>query len=1036
MSLTTYSLRQTRVVLMALFAVTVLGVVGYQEMARNSMPPFTIRVAKVVTAFPGAGPERVESLVTKPIETVIQEIPEVDTISSDSRTGLSVVSVNLREDVPAEKLREVWDRLRRKVASLERTLPDGSQPPDVKDDNIGVVYGVVVGLQNDGFSHEEMEVYAERVRDRILTLPDAAEVKIGGLLEPQIYIDYSPARLADIGLTAMALQQTLAATNIIFPGGEVVLGQERVILEPSGNLDSLEALKNLLVPLPKGGSVPLGQITEVSRRYRSPPSALVRINGTTGATLSVAIREGANLIRLGQQVDRLMAELRLDLPIGVEVFRVAAQDVEVKKKVDGFVESLLQSIAAVFGVMLVMLGLRIGLVVASLIPMAILVTLFMMVQMDLGLNQVTLAGLIMALGMLVDNAIVVSEAMLVEMKRGRTPAEAAEVTSSELSTPLMISSLTTSAAFMAFYLAESVMGEMVGGLFVVITLALLGSWLLSMTMIPLLLTWVARRDTEEKKEEVFIRVIRAAYGPTLKVCLRFKWLVALAIIPLFAGTMMSAGSLPFIFFPDSDRPLVQVDVQLPLGTQIEVTDAAVAKLEAYVRASLADEVINVSAFIGEGPSSYDLGYQPAEPNTSYAHLLVNTQSGDVNAKVINSINDFALDHLPNAAVQARLLVNGGGGVPVEIRLSGDSPELLYALAEQVKQKLITVPGTRNVGDDWGPRLKKFVVKLEQQNLRSAGLTNQDVAVSLQTALTGFKTADFREDDTLIPITMRAAGATEYRVDDVRNILVHKMTGGAGVPLSQVGDVQLAWQYPRIKRRTRVRSLSVTCYLKDGYTARDISKPMTAFLEAEHAAWPAGYAYELGGESERSDKGMQSIIDKLPYTALIILMLLIVQFNSMRKTIIVLVTIPLGVIGVVLGLHIFQSFFGFFGFIGIISLSGIIINNAIVLLDRIRIEIEETGLPPAEAVIAASHHRLRPIVLTTLTTTVGLIPLYIGGGLMWEPLAVALMSGLFFGTVITLVIVPSLYSILFRVPPLAPRPAPEPVEAVELEPAAA
>ena len=1014
MNLTSASLKRTRFVSAALAGLAVMGLVQYQELPRNDMPPYTIRFASIVTPFAGAGPERVESLVTDPLEKVAQEIPEAKEIKSESRTGLSVVTVELRQDIPKDDLQAVWDRLRRKIETATPTLPEGLRP-ELKDDSLGVVYGIVVGLQNDGFSADELEDYAEHLRDKILLLEDASEVKIGGAQLPQIYIDYDPKRIAEAGLTATSLQSTLAATNIVYPGGSVILGDERVILEPSGNFNSLSELRDTLVPLPQGGTIALRDISTITRGSKTPAASLVRINGKPGITLSVAVRQGANLIRLGEEVDRLMKAETADLPIGINVFRVAFQDHEVENSVSDFIGNLLQAVAVVFLVMLLMLGFRTGVVVATLIPTTMLVTLFMMGVVGQGLNQVTLAALIMALGMLVDNAIVVSEAIVVEMERGKSPKDAAVRASAELALPLLISSLTTSAAFLAFYLAESLMGEIVGPLFIVISIALLSSWLLALTLIPLLVVAFVRinKKQDDKKEGRVIAAIRAAYRPALRFSLRFRWGIVVATMILFVGTLSTFGSLPFIFFPDSERPLVQVEVNLPLGARIESTDSAVSGIESFIRTHLSDEVVDFTSFVGEGPVSYDLGYHPGEANSSYAHILVNTTSGDVNDKVLNAINNYAIEALPNAEVKATRLAGGGGGVPIEVRVFGDSPTELYAIGERIKKKLHSLPGTRNVGDNWGPQIKKFVVEMRQNQLRRAGMTNQDVAVSLQTVLTGFQTGEFREQDESVPITMRADDATEYTVNDIRNTSVQPMRGGPGLPLSQIADVKLAWQYPRIRRHNLRRAFSVTSYLTEGTTAPDIAGPLKEFIEEDRKTWPRGFEYELGGEAEESEEGMGSVTEKLPIGFAIILALLIFQFNSLRRTFIVLATVPLGIIGVILGLHVFRSYFGFFGFLGIISLAGIIINNAIVLLDRIRIEIDDNGKSPHDAIGAACDHRMRPILLTTLTTTLGLIPLYLGGGAMWEPMAVSIMVGLLFGTLITLVFVPVLYSLLFR-----------------------
>ena len=678
----------------------------------------------------------------------------------------------------------------------------------------------------------------------------------------------------------------------------------------------------------------------------------------------------------------------------------------------------------------------------------------------LGLNQVSLAALIMALGMLVDNAIVVSESIMVKMEQGVAARAAAIESSRELAVPLLVSSLTTSAAFLCFFLAESIMGEIVGPLFAVISIALLSSWLLSLTMVALLAVMFIRvkrpadstaeqsadrpadnpgeqaadRPAEQPadtsadstaeqsadKPAVFER-LTGYYRELLLKALARPWSFTAAIAVLFALSLSGFGLLPFVFFPDSERNLVTVDMNLPLGTRIETTAARVEQIESYVADSLlvGDQrergVTDWSSFVGAGPSSYDLGYQPGEANSGYAHLLLNTSSGDDNQWVIDRLDAFCFRSFPDAEIRvSKLSGGGGGGADVAVRIAGPDPGELFALSERIKRKLSEIAGTQNIGDDWGPKIKKIVIDVDQTRAQRAGVTNQDIALSLQTALTGFDTGAFREGDRSIPMVLRNENSQDVDVRQLESINIHAQGSGRNVPLGQVAQIVPQWQFAKIKRRGLQRTLTVTCDAGSGFTAQQVTSDLIPWLEEDSASWKPGYAYDFGGESEQSADAMGAVFAKLPLSGFIILGLLIVQFNSFRRTFIVLSTIPLGLIGVVFGLLVLRSYFGFFAFLGLIALAGIVINNAIVLLDRIRIERDEFGRPPAEAIVIAAQQRFRPILLTTCTTTLGLTPLYFGGGLMWEPMAVAIMSGLLFATVITLFFVPVLYKILFRV----------------------
>ncbi|RMG69860.1 MAG: efflux RND transporter permease subunit, partial [Bacteroidetes bacterium] len=938
MNLTQLALDHNRVTLTLVLVLTVLGISTYTRLERNDMPPFTVRVAQVVTVFPGAGPERVEALITTPIEQVVQELPELDYVSSESRTGVSIIKLSLRQDVPPEDLQGVFDRLRRKLDALRSDLPDNISGPEVKDDGLGVVYGIMIGMENDGFSEGELQAYAERIRDELIRLPDAAGVEIMGTQEEQVFVEFDPAKLAQAGLTAGQLQNYIATTNILFPGGQVNLEQERLILEPTGNFESLADLERLLVPVGRGGeSVYLGDLTHIRRGYQSPRERLVRVNGHPGLALSVSLKAGANIVALGAAIDARLAALEADLPLGITLYRAASQDVVVAQSIGDFLGNLMQSVVIVLLTMLAFLGLRTGVVVASLIPLAIIATLFLMGALGVGLNKVSLAALIMALGMLVDNAIVMAESIMVKMEQGQTARAAAIDACRELAVPLFISSLTTSAAFLPFFLAESTLGDIVGPLFVVISLALLASWLLSLTVVTLLATWLirvkARPAAQDSSPEtgLFAR-INGLYIRILMPILRRPGWFLLGIGLGLGLAIYGLGQLPFIFFPDSERNLITVDVNLPSGTRIEETEAVVGKLEQFlaqelqVRDTRARGAISWTSFVGEGPVSYDLGYQKSQPQSNYAHILVNTRSGEDNQLVIDALQAFAFAQLPDAVVKVQRLKQGGGsGVPVQVRVSGPEPDQLFHLAAALRQRLYEIPGTQGISDDWGPKLKKLVVDIDEAKARRAGLTNQDIALSLQTALSGFETGDFREGESNLPIMLRSLESQQLDVAQLETIALFAQSSGRSVPLAQVATLRPAWQFAKIQRRDLYRTITVNAYLQAGYTAAEVTAALRPWLEAEAQNWLPGYHYELGGEAEDSASGLQAVAEKLPLAGFLIVLLLILQFNSLRKTAIVLGAIPLGLIGVVLGLVVFRSYFGFFAFLGIISLAGIIIN---------------------------------------------------------------------------------------------------------------
>jgi len=1022
MNLTAIAIKNNRVTYLILGIIIILGISGYASLPRDSMPPFTVRMARIVTIFPGASPERMELLVTDPLEKVVQEIPEVDYVESESRTGISIVKIALKENVDESELRPIWDHLRRKVDNVN--VPSGvTKGPDLKDDDLGVTYGIALGLKNDGYEPKELEKYADQLRNELIRLDDAAKVELSGVVARRVFIDYNDAALAKIGLSANELKNAISGTNIIIPAGQISIEDERVILEPSGNFETIENIQNMLIPVGNGReTVFLKDIAEVYEDYISPRETIVRMNGQQAIGLHISLKEGANIIQLGEQVDELLGSFNQGLPVGISAMRIASQDSSVSTSVNDFVSNLIQSVIIVLGVMLMFLGLRTGIVVASLIPTAIVMSLFLMGVFDIGLNQVSLAALIMALGMLVDNAIVMAESMMVKMERGSKALDAAISSSKELMVPLLTSSLTTSAAFLSFFVADSVMGEIMGPLFSVITITLLSSWLMALTIVPMLaIAFIKIKKGKKDQKPDFFEKLNAHYKQIIVWSLKKPVLILSSIFGLLILSLFGMGKLGFVFMPDSDRNLVTVDITLPTGTSLETTDSQVSLIESFISDNLLTNnerthgVQNWSSFIGEGPKSYDLGYQPDQKQSNYAHLLVNTTSGDDNQFVIDQINEFAFNNLPDAKVTVKRLTSGGGAdVPIQIRISGPDAEKLTRIASETKGQLRTISGTSNIDDDWGPKIKKVFVDINQSKLSYNQLTNQDVALSSYTSLSGYTVGEFREEGDNIPISMRSEGSLELAYDDLEGMSIYSQRTGRTVPMAQVADISVDWQLAKIIRRNLNRTVTVESQLQAGYTAAEITNQISKWLNEQQDTWGNGYDYELGGESEASGNAMGAVMAKLPVSFFIIILLLVMQFNSVRKSSIVLLAIPFGIIGVVGGLLITGTNLSFTGFLGIISLAGIVINNAIVLIDRIQLELEENKRNPYEAILAAAQERFRPILLTTFTTSLGLIPLWLGGGDMWKPLAIGIIFGLLFATIITLVLVPILYRLLYKV----------------------
>ena len=1015
MDLTRLAIDNDRVTAVLLLMVLVGGVTAFFGLPRDEDPGFTIRVAQVVTRFPGASPVRVEQLVTDKIEKAIQEMPELDFVTSESATGISIIRVNLKEEYT--DLRPIWDDLRRKVEGVIPDLPPDSVTPVVNDE-FGDVFGVVLTLIGEGFSYAELKQVADEVRNELLLLGEVAKVDIFGDQEERLFIDYNNARLVELGLAPGQLAGILASSNIIVPGGAITVGPERIVLEPTGNFESVRDVSRTLVSLPGGrGVVYLGDIARVYRGYIDPPASLVSASGVPALALGVSMVQGGNIITLGEQVSAAVQRLRAAYPWGLEFDLVAYQPGRVEASVNGFVVNLLQAVAVVMAVMLLFLGLRTGLVVASLIPMAILLTFLVMSGFDIGLDRMSLAALIIALGMLVDNAIVMAENTQVLVDDGQDPKEAAIRSAAELRVPLLTSSLTTAAAFLPIFLAESTVGEYTAPLFKVVSIALLASWLLALTLIPLLCRYFIRpRRTRATESGGFA----GRYTSWLAAVLRHRvWSLAVIVL-LFSGAIYLARYVPNIFFPPSDNAFFKADLELPVGSDIEATREVVARLETFIRAELlaGDGRAGVTdwvSYIGEGGPRYVLGHTPKPPKPHYAYVLLNVSDHRAIDGLIARLERFSFNNFPDLTATFRRPLNGPPvEKPVQIRLLGPDDAVLFRFADQVKSYLRERPGTLNITDDWGPRAKKLLVRINEARARRAAVSNQQIAVSLQTGLSGLVSTDFREGDDLIPVVLRSELADRQDLSKLETLSVFSEASGVSVPLRQVADIEVVWQPAQILRRDRLRNVTVSSDLDSDITASEVTAELIPWLEDLSADWPVGYRWELGGEYESSGKAQASIRAELPVTAFIIAFLLVTQFNSLRRTVIILLTIPLGLIGVMPGLLATGATLGFMTFLGIISLSGIIINNAIVLIDRIGLEQKENGLTPGEAVLAAGARRLRPILLTTATTVLGMVPLWIGGGALFQSMAIAIIFGLLFATVLTLGFVPLLYALFFRI----------------------
>ncbi len=1019
MDLTRAAIERNRITITVVALLLIAGVLAFQTIPKAQDPGFIIRTVLITTRFPGASPERIEQLVTDKIEKKAQEMPEVDSITSESRTGISIVYVNFKESYKI--MRPIFDDLRRKIDTVIPDLPLGSEAPEINDE-FGDVFGVVYTLTGDGFSYAELKTVADELRDVLLKEADIAKVNIHGAQQEVVFVEYNNARLSELGLSPQQLSASLASVNILSSGGNIVSGRERITLEPTGNFESLDDLRRTVIELPAGALVYLEDIVEVYRGYKDPPKSVARTNGQPTLALAVSMREGGDILKLGARLKVLMPELIASYPWGVNLETVWYQSDLVETNIRNFSRSLLQAIVIVIVVMIGFLGLRTGLMVGTLIPTTMIATFFAMQVFDITVNQISLAALIISLGLLVDNAIVIVESILVKRERGVAAIDAAIESGRELRTPLLVSSLTTAAAFMPIAMAKSAVGEYTSDIFYVVGLALLISWLLAMTFIPMLTTVALKCGPETAAVDnpfdgKWYRYYRSLLGTSLRCPYRFIGIVML----MFALAIVGMGQVRQEFIAPSEDPVFTAKLEMPLGTSIEASQQVIDEVDEFVRKTYYEPddgepaIRNWLTFIGEGGPRFQLSLNPPNPNPANTFLIANTTSADRVDEVMRGIERYVREAHPDLAAQVKRLENGPPvDYPIIVRLSGQDIDSLYSMADEVTVYLYENPAIADVKNTWGLQTKKLLVRVNQELARRSGVTSEDVAYSLKAGLTGIELTQYREDDELIPVTLRTVAADRQDFSKLDGLSVYSQSTGRTVPLKQVADVELTFESGVIERRDRERTLSLNVQLATGATAAEVVKTLVPWLEQAETSWPTGHEFEIGGETEESGDANASIAAELPVAGMIILLLLVAQFNSLRRPLIILATIPLGLIGVTFGLLVTNSSFGFFTILGLIALSGIIINNAIVLLDRIAIEIKEFKRTEAEAIFEATQQRLRPILLTTATTVLGMMPLLWGGTAMFVPMAITIMFGLAFATALTLLVVPVLYSLFFRV----------------------
>ena len=1013
--LTRFSLDNRTLTLAAMLICLVMGPISFLSHPAREDPSIVIRSAKVVAQFPGMSADRIEDLITSKLEEKIREIPEVWHIESTSSTGQSLITVEVRDEYT--DMTPIWSDLRNKMEDARADLPQGTIGPIVNDDQ-GNVAMATIAMTAEGFENYEMREAAKELRRLIYAnVPGVRKVDFFGVEEQRVYIEFDNIRISQLGIDPNSIVNAITQQNVILPGGRVEADGTTMMIEPTGDFSALDDLSSLSVRV--DGDPPttiyLRDIAEIKLGYQEPADKPAYFNGKPAVIIGVSMVDQVDSKQFSFALKTLVEQYAVALPWGFELEFITFQQNEIDGAVFSVLNNLWQTILVVLAVVVAFLGLRTGLIVGAMVPLVMLISTLVMRYAGIELERMSLASLIISLGLLVDNGIVVAEDVQGRIQRGQERTKAAIEAGRALIMPLLAASLTTILAFMPLMLAPGAAGEYTRSISLVIAIALAISWVVALTLLMLFCIWFMKPGKQaEDEDSTYDRSYYHAYRGLLGAALRWRWLVLPAAVGflIFGGWLFQfAGKT---FFPASERTQLQVIVELPVGANSNATLAAVDRLNAWLLDKQANpEVTNTVAYVASGGPRFYLALDPVDGFPNLAYILVNVQESVDVVPLREKVTAYGLRAMPEARVTPKPMSMGPSEAGlVEFRISGTDAIRMADAAEGIMAALRTAPGATGIKSDWENPTVALQVIVDQNAARRAGISSEDIANALNNQLAGVEITDYRVGDVTIPVVLRAQGDQRTNIDRVRTLNI-AVAGGTPVPLLQVASFDGRPNYSRIKRRDLRRVMTVsgkstvmTAAALDQFVAEDV--------EAIRASLPLGYTIEKGGEIEGSADAQGALFQSLPMAIALMFLVLIWQFDSFRKPIIILLTIPLTLTGVSASLLIFPGAnFSFMGILGFLALAGIVINNAIVLLDRIEIEIA-AGRAAFDAIVEAGVRRLRPIVMTTCTTALGLAPIIIARDVLFYDLAVVIAGGLVVGTVLTLIVAPCLYAAFFRV----------------------
>ncbi len=1010
MNIAEYSIKTSVVTWMLIILLVGGGFFAYNRLSRYEDPEFTIKDAMVITQYPGATPQEVEQEVTDRIEKSIQQMPQIKRITSLSKPGLSEITVTIQDKYDRKTLPQVWDELRRKVHDVESELPPGAQTPLVNDD-YGDVYGMYYAMSGEGFSYRELKHYADFLKKELSLVPGVSKVVIGGEQKEAIFLDISHTRMANLGISITEIENLLKAQNLVTYAGAVKVGTEYLRIQPEGNLNSVQAIGDLLIKSKTNTLLRLSDIATITRGYQEVPEELDYFNGKQALTLGISILSGGNVVKIGHAVDVKLKSLQPAVPIGVNIQPIFSQPTLVDQSIRGFVLSVVEALAIVVAVLLFAMGWRSGLIIAAILLITVFGTLLIMYLCNISLERISLGALIIALGMLVDNAIVVAEGILVQAMRGVEILTAAKEVVSRTKWPLLGATIIGILAFAPISLSQDSTGEYTASLFYVLAISLLLSWILAIMATPLfcyLLIKPKKIEGTPGSDNEYNTPFYLSYQKLLERCIHFRWRTILFVVVLFLLGIFGFFFVKQSFFPNSTTPLFYVHFWGAEGTDVRVTATDMQAIEKYI--TKLPEVEAVTAIAGRAALRFTLVYSPEKPNSSYGIFLVGVKNYRSINKVSSEIKSYILKNYPNTEPKIeKMRLGPGGGAKIEARVSGPDSVVLRKISSNIQDIMHNNPMAIDIRDDWRQRVKVITPKILPQQSRATGITRSDISDALEMAFSGKNVGLYREQDKLISIIARPPAKERLNIASIDNLQIWSPILQSTVPITQViSAFETTFQNAIIHRRNRIPTITVSCEPRQEPASRLFNQLRPSI---EKIQLPSGYFIEWGGEYENSRDAQVALATKLPAGFILMFAVTLLLFGALRQTLIIWLTIPLSIIGVTLGLLSTNMEFGFMALLGLLSLTGMLIKNAIVLIDQIDFEIQ-AGKRGYEAILDSAKSRLRPVVLAALTTVLGMIPLLTDA--FFASMAVVIMFGLTFATLLTLIVVPVLYSIFFRI----------------------